>query len=78
MDSLGPRCQGMDEVLPPPPWTRFPIVELRGGGAPTRILCGYFSFDEVLFGPLCATLPPLLHVCADGGDGSGSGLAAIV
>lgn len=51
------------DLLPPPPWKSLPVrCESRGGGAPTRVLCGYLSCDDLLFNPLLAALPRLIHV----------------
>jgi AraC-like DNA-binding protein len=51
------------DLLPPPPWTTLPVrCESRGGGAPTRVLCGYLSCDDLLFNPLLGALPRLIHV----------------
>ncbi|SEA71693.1 transcriptional regulator, AraC family [Variovorax sp. YR216] len=37
-------------------------LQLGGGGAPTRIICGYLSCDPVLCKPILATLPRVLTV----------------
>jgi AraC-like DNA-binding protein len=39
-----------------------------GGGAATRLACGYLALDPRLTRPLLAALPPLLRVDAAGGD----------
>ncbi|HEX7891314.1 MAG TPA: AraC family transcriptional regulator [Ramlibacter sp.] len=49
-------------LVPPPPWAAMPVVRHGGGGAPTRILCGYLHCAELLFNPLLRALPPLIHV----------------
>jgi len=37
-----------------------PVVVHGGGGAPTRLVCGFLNCDELLFNPVLKTLPPLL------------------
>jgi AraC-like DNA-binding protein len=37
-------------------------LQLGGGGAPTRIICGYLSFDPILCRPVLAALPRVLTV----------------
>jgi AraC-like DNA-binding protein len=49
-------------LLPPTPWLAPPILRHGGGGAPTRILCGYLQCEDLLFQPLLKALPPLIHV----------------
>lgn len=49
-------------IVPPMPWRTPPIVRHGGGGAPTRILCGYLHCEDLLFQPLLKALPPLIHV----------------
>lgn len=43
------------------------VIRHGGGGAPTTLICGGFDFDGPSLSPLLASLPPLLHVKADGG-----------
>ncbi|HEX7053135.1 MAG TPA: AraC family transcriptional regulator [Burkholderiales bacterium] len=51
------------ELLPPPPWSELPVVcRSEGGGAPTRLLCGYLSCADLLFSPILQALPRLLHL----------------
>jgi AraC-like DNA-binding protein len=51
------------ELLPMPPWTDGPVVaRIDGGGAPTRVLCGYLHCDDFLFDPILRALPRLIHV----------------
>ena len=52
----------IESLLPAPPWNQIPVVRHGGGGPPTRILCGYLHGDDVLFHPLLAALPRLIHV----------------
>jgi len=49
-------------ILPPMPWRAPPVLRHGGGGAPTRILCGYLHCEDLLFQPLLKALPPLIHV----------------
>jgi AraC-like DNA-binding protein len=37
-------------------------LQLGGGGAPTRVICGYLSCDPILCRPVLATLPRVLTV----------------
>ena len=50
------------ELVPKPPWKGMPVVRHGGGGAPTRILCGYLHCDDLLFNPVLRVLPRLLHL----------------
>jgi AraC-like DNA-binding protein len=50
------------ELLPPPPWPTMPRLRLDGGGAPTRVVCGYLRCEEPLFNPFLKALPPLIHL----------------
>jgi AraC-like DNA-binding protein len=49
-------------LLEPPPWTRFPVLRLGGGGASTRFVCGYLRCDDPIFDPVLRALPPLFTV----------------
>lgn len=49
-------------LVPSPPWNEPPVVRHGGGGAPTRILCGYLHCADLLFNPLLRALPRLIHV----------------
>ena len=49
-------------LVPPPPWSAIPVMRHGGGGAPTRILCGYLHCADLLFNPLLRALPRLVHV----------------
>lgn len=52
----------VEALLPPPPWRTIPVIRHGGGGATTRILCGYLQCEDLLFNPLLRALPPLVHV----------------
>jgi AraC-like DNA-binding protein len=52
----------IERLLPPQPWHEMPVVRIAGGGAPTKILCGYLECTELLANPLLASLPRLVHV----------------
>ena len=69
VDQPGRPCLPMSKVAPRPPWSEFPIVQVNGDGSMSRILCGYFAFDNALFSPLFSTLPPLLHVRSTQSEG---------
>src|SRR5687768_7969200 len=50
-------------ILPMPPWQELPVVaRIEGGGAPTRVMCGYLHCDDILFDPMLRALPRLIHV----------------
>jgi AraC-like DNA-binding protein len=50
-------------LLPMPPWTELPVVcRIEGGGAPTRVLCGYLHCEDLLFDPMLRALPRLIHL----------------
>lgn len=55
------------DLLPPLPWSRMPVVRHGGGGAPTSMVCGYLSCDDLPFNPVLASLPPFIKVRASGG-----------
>ena len=50
----------VDAVLPPLPWTSLPHVVHGGGGAASRLICGYLLVSNVVFAPLLRDLPELL------------------
>jgi hypothetical protein len=37
-------------------------LQAGGGGATTRFVCGYLTFDPLLCGPILESLPPMLTV----------------
>ena len=49
-------------LLPPPPWTEFPLIDHGGQGERTQIVCGYLRGDAVLFDPVLRALPSLFVV----------------
>ncbi len=50
-------------LLPPPPWLHYPVVcATGGGGARTRVLCGYLHCEDLVFNPVLRALPRLIHV----------------
>jgi AraC-like DNA-binding protein len=51
-----------------PPFGDIVTYRRGGGGAPTRLVCGYLALDPRLTRALLAALPPLLHVDARDGD----------
>jgi AraC-like DNA-binding protein len=56
------------ELLPAPPWQELPVVcKSGGGGAPTRVLCGYLHCEDLLFNPVLRALPHLIHLRAKPG-----------
>lgn len=57
-------------LVPPPPWTRMPLIEHGEGGAPTHLVCGYITCDDPLFDPCLRALPPVLVVRPEGAAAS--------
>ncbi|MEZ5669647.1 MAG: AraC family transcriptional regulator [Alphaproteobacteria bacterium] len=76
-DCEGRRCQRMTELLPPPPWTRFPVLSHGGGGSATRILCGYLDIANAACVPLLDELPDLIAIGATD-RGPQAGLAPVL
>jgi AraC-like DNA-binding protein len=55
-------------LLPAPPWKELPVVcKSGGGGAPTRVMCGYLHCEDLLFNPVLRALPRLIHLRASPG-----------
>jgi AraC-like DNA-binding protein len=52
----------VQELLPPMPWSSFPVIHHGGGGAPAAMVCGYLFSDDVPFNPVLASLPPVIRV----------------
>lgn len=50
----------VDRVIPPLSPTELAIVRHGGGGAMTRLVCGFVYCDEAVFNPLAAGLPVVL------------------
>jgi AraC-like DNA-binding protein len=50
------------ELLSPPPWTEFPVIDYGGDGEPTEIVCGYLRCSDLLFDPVLGALPPVFSV----------------
>jgi AraC-like DNA-binding protein len=46
----------------PPPWPDPPRLTTGGGGAETRLVCGFLRCDQALFNPLLDALPKMLVV----------------
>jgi AraC-like DNA-binding protein len=49
-------------VVPPPPWTGFPVLRYGGGGARTDIVCGCLYSEDPLFDPALKAFPPAFVV----------------
>ena len=65
--------EGRSNVLPSesielPTGGNFAVARHGGGGAVTRLVCGYLAIDRRLCAPLLDALPPLLHVNAAGSE----------
>ena len=52
----------MAEILPPPPWDPPPFLAYGGGGALTRICCGFLECEELIAHPFLKALPAFMHV----------------
>lgn len=59
-------------LLPPLAPERLAVVRHGGGGALTRLVCGFVHCDEAVFNPLAAGLPKVLCGRGNGGAGSAS------
>jgi AraC-like DNA-binding protein len=62
-------------LLPPISPEALAVLRHGGGGAMTRLVCGFVCCDEAVFNPLSAGLPDVL--CGRGGSGSLHGLLQI-
>ncbi|HJR46379.1 MAG TPA: AraC family transcriptional regulator [Actinomycetota bacterium] len=49
-------------VVPPPPWTEFPVLRYGGGGSRTDIVCGCLYSEDPLFDPALKAFPPVFVV----------------
>jgi AraC-like DNA-binding protein len=58
------------QLLPPQPWDGLPVVRYGGGGAPTRMVCGYLRCDDLLFNPFLRALPRVFRVRPPDGPAS--------
>ncbi len=58
-------------LLPPLPWDTVPVCRCGGGGAATRVICGYLQSDEPLFNPFLRQLPPIFRVTPPRGPMAG-------
>ena len=58
-------------TMPKPPHPPLPIRIRQGGGGPdgSRVICGFLGCDARPFNPLLATLPRVLHVSEQPGEG---------
>lgn len=63
--SASPTPVPITELLPPQPWREMPTVRITGGGASTKILCGYLECTELLSNPVLTSLPRVVHVPAE-------------
>lgn len=61
------RCTPIGELMPPMPWTTFPVIQHGGGGAPAAMICGYLMSDDTPINPVLASLPPVMRIRPDGG-----------
>jgi AraC family transcriptional regulator, alkane utilization regulator len=67
-DTPGQRPTPIAALLPPPPWSKLPVVKHGGSGTPTRILCGFLHADDAPLHPLLTSLPAMLRVRARTGE----------
>jgi AraC-like DNA-binding protein len=58
-------------TMPRSPHPPLPIKIRQGGGGPdgSRVICGFLGCDARPFNPLLATLPRVLHVSEESGEG---------
>jgi AraC-like DNA-binding protein len=54
----------VDQVLPQPPWKTPLVLRYGGGGAITRVVCGFFQCEELGSHPFLKTLPAFMHIQA--------------
>lgn len=50
------------QILPAPPWQRFPAIAYGGGGEQTTLICGYLDCADPIFDPVLRALPSLFTV----------------
>jgi AraC-like DNA-binding protein len=60
--------------------TPLPLMYELGGGGPdrTRLICGFFGWDERPYNPLLTALPPVIHLSAGSSDGATRPLCAML
>lgn len=61
------RAASVDEVYAQRGGRCGGLVQYGGGGAPSTIISGGFSFEPIVFNPVLAALPDVLHVPGDAG-----------
>lgn len=49
-------------LLPAPPWKEPPIFTYGGGGAITRLVCGFLQCEQLLLHPFLKSLPGFMHI----------------
>lgn len=54
----------VSRLLPEPPWTEPLLMQYGGGGAVSKLVCGFLQCEEALMHPFLKTLPKLIHVGA--------------
>ncbi len=64
-DALSSPAIPVDEMFAG--WDGRSVLRLGGGGAPTSMVWGCFQFEDSGRNPLVESLPPMIHVRADGG-----------
>ena len=55
-------CIDIATIVPPMPWTEFPILRCGEGGRQTDIVCGYLHCVDPLFDPALQVFPPVFVV----------------
>src|SRR5262245_6768360 len=53
------------DVIVPPEGSGLYSIRHGGGGAPTRMICGYLGCDAAYGNPVIATLPPSMRIKVD-------------
>ena len=56
------KCIDIATIVPPMPWTEFPILRCGDGGEQTDIVCGYLHCEDPLFDPAMQVFPPAFVV----------------
>ena len=55
-------CIDIATIVPPLPWTEFPILRCGDGGPQTDIVCGYLHCEDPLFDPAMQVFPTVFVV----------------
>jgi AraC family transcriptional regulator, alkane utilization regulator len=50
------------DLLPTPPWQVPPVMTYGGGGAITRLVCGFLQCEQLLLHPFLKSLPEFMYI----------------